>query len=300
MKRIFSFCGTSVALGLMWICAHLPFALCVRIGAATGVLASVLLPRRRAIAAKNLALCFPHMEAAEREKLLRQHFRLLGRSFIERGIVWWSSAARIRRLIKVEGAEQVDEWLDRGVPVILLAPHFMSLDIGGGRIAMHWDCVSIYTKQKNPLIDKLLYRGRTRFGDQRIFAREEGTRKPIRLLKSGRRVFYYLPDLDHGRAHSVFVPFFGVMAATLDALPKIARLTGARVVPCISRMHEDNSGYSVTLRPAWENFPSGDVDADVRRMNAWIEEEISHMPAQYYWVHRRFKTRPEGEDEKLY
>ncbi|TMG72659.1 MAG: lipid A biosynthesis acyltransferase, partial [Betaproteobacteria bacterium] len=151
---------------------------------------------------------------------------------------------------------------------------------------------SLYSHQKDPVLDRLLLRSRTRFRPY-IVSRQQGLRKVLRWIKSGIPL-YYLPDLDFGRTGTIFVPFFGVPAATAVGLSYIARSTGARVVPCVARMLP-GGGYVVRLYPAWHDFPSGDDAADARRMMAFIEERVLEMPEQYHWLHKRFKTRPEGE-----
>jgi KDO2-lipid IV(A) lauroyltransferase len=152
----------------------------------------------------------------------------------------------------------------------------------------------MYSHQKDPLFDRVLYKGRTRFGVQ-LYSRQQGIRKALRAIQSGLR-YFYLPDLDFGMSRStVFVPFFGVPAATVTGLSYIARTTGARVVPFIGRMLPGGRGYVGRLYPAWDNFPSGDDAVDARRMMAFIEDRVREMPEQYFWLHKRFKTRPPGE-----
>jgi KDO2-lipid IV(A) lauroyltransferase len=175
---------------------------------------------------------------------------------------------------------------------VVLAPHFAGLDHAGIRLSMERNLASLYSHQKNPVLDRLLLRSRTRFRPH-IVSRQQGLRKVLRWIQEG-IPFYYLPDLDFGRKGSIFVPFFGVPAATARGLPYIARSTGARVVPCVVRMLREG-GYVVQLYPAWRDYPSGDEAADARRMMAFIEERVREMPEQYHWLHKRFKTRPEGE-----
>jgi KDO2-lipid IV(A) lauroyltransferase len=179
-------------------------------------------------------------------------------------------------------------------PLILLVPHFVGLDISGTTLALYMDSVSMYSQQKNAAIDALLHHGRSRFGDQRLLTRQDGIRGTIKSLREG-RPFFYLPDMDYGPDDAVFVPFFGVPAATITGLPRLAKLGGARVFPVITEILPGGQGYVTRVGPAWENFPTDDAEADTRRMNAFIESEILKIPAQYYWVHKRFKTRPEGE-----
>ena len=152
----------------------------------------------------------------------------------------------------------------------------------------------IYARQKHPLVDALLLSGRTRFGHQRAIPRQDGVRPAIAAVREG-IPFYYLPDQDYGARETIFVPFFGVPAATITGLSRMTRITGAKVVPVVTRMFPRGAGYEVTCYPAWENFPSGDDAADARRMNEFIEERVREMPEQYFWTHKRFKTRPPGE-----
>jgi KDO2-lipid IV(A) lauroyltransferase len=279
--------------GFMWLVRLLPLALIAAIGNLIGAALFWLIPERRRVVRINLQKCFPQMPQREREKLARAHFRTFGRSFIERGILWWSRRSRIMRIVRLEGAEHLRALA--GKRVIVFAPHFVGLDAALSRLTTEFTLCGIYAKQKDPLFNRLLERGRTRFGGEG-FSRQQGLRASLRPMKAG-ALYYYLPDLDFGRKHSVFAPFFGVQAATIDALPHIARLTGAVIVPCVARMLPGGDGYVAQVYPPWTGFPSGDVAADVRRMLAFIEERVLETPEQYYWLHKRFKTRPEGEPE---
>jgi KDO2-lipid IV(A) lauroyltransferase len=282
---------TRVLFALMWLVRLLPMRAIAAVGNALGTVLFWLIPERRAVTRINLEKCFPQMPAPERERLARASFRAFCRSFVERGLLWWSSEARLRRLIRVEGAEHLEAHAGR--PVIILAPHFVGLDAGGIRLAMDRKLASMYARQKDPVFDRLLYEKRLRFGGQ-LFARRDELRKAVRAIRSG-VPFYYLPDMDLGRSGSVFVPFFGVAASTVTALSELARLARAAVVPCVTRMLPGGGGYVARLYPAWPDFPSGDAAADARRMLAFIEERVLEMPEQYFWLHKRFKTRPAGE-----
>ena len=279
----------------MWLLHFLPLRLVAAAGNAIGMLLFWIIHERREVVRTNLRLCFPQMAGAERERLARAHFRAFCRSFLERGILWWGSPARLRRLIQVEGAEHLERL--RGKPVILFAPHFVALDAGLLRLTMEHPVAGIYSRQKDRLFERLLTRGRTRFGGQG-FTRDDGLRASLRPLRQG-SLYYYLPDLDYGPKRALFVPFFGVPAATVTGMSEIARLTGATVVPCVTRMLPGGGGYVARLYPPWSDFPAGRDDAaafaDTRRMLAFVEERVLEMPEQYYWLHKRFKTRPPGE-----
>jgi len=280
--------------GLLWLLHGLPLRILAPIGEALGMVLFALVRHRRQVVLTNLGRSFPEKSEAAVHALARAHFRLLGRSLLERGILWWASPERLDRLMHVRGAAQVRELLDGGTPVILLVPHFLGLDMGGTATTRRFDVVSIYARQSNQVIDRWLYHGRSRFGDQMLLPRDESIRSVVKAMKAG-RPFYYLPDMDHGRKESIFVPFFGIQTATITGLPRFAKMAGAKVVPVVTRILPGGAGYEVTMGDPWEDYPSGDVTADVARMNAWIEATVRTMPEQYYWVHRRFKTRPEGE-----
>jgi Kdo2-lipid IVA lauroyltransferase/acyltransferase len=217
---------------------------------------------------------------------------VVARAFLEHGILWWSSKERIQQFVRVEGLEH---WQAvQGKPVIWLAPHFAGLDMGGSRIITEWRGVSVYSPQKNPAFDRVVRSGRTRFVTPLLFSRQDGIRPVVKAMRDGLPL-YYLPDMDFGARDAVFVPFFNVPAATITGLSRMARLARAVVVPAVTRQLPGAAGYVLQFYPAWENYPTDDVEADTRRMNAFIEDRVREMPEQYYWVHKRFKTRPPGE-----
>ena len=281
-----------LGLACIWLLRFLPLALLSGIGAALGTLLYYAAAPRRRVVLLNLGFCFPELSEAARRSLALQHFRAFARSVLEHGILWWGSTAQVQSLVTIEGLEH---WrnLD-GKPVILLAPHFVGLDMGGIRLAAEYRLNSVYSRTKDAVFDEILIHGRTRFGQTTLFARQDGIRPMVKTLKRG-EPFYYLPDMDLGIRDSVFAPFFGKPAATITGLSRIAQLAGAVIVPCITRQLPGGAGYVVRLYPAWTDFPSADLTADAARMNAFIEERVREMPEQYYWLHKRFKTRPEGE-----
>jgi KDO2-lipid IV(A) lauroyltransferase len=280
-----------VALALIWLLHFLPLALLAPLGRAFGLLSYLLAAERRRVGRINLRLCFPDWSEAQRTRLLRRHFQAFGRAILERGILWWSSKERILRTVRIEGLDHWQAVAER--PVIWLAPHFVGLDMGGSRLAAEYRAASMYSRQKDPTLDAVLYHGRTRFVMPRLVSRQDGIRPLVKVMREG-LPFYYLPDMDFGPRDSVFVPFFGVPTATITGLSRIARLAGAAIVPVLTRQLPGGRGYVLQFYPAWENFPSDDVEADARRMNAFIEERVREMPEQYHWLHKRFKTRPPG------
>jgi KDO2-lipid IV(A) lauroyltransferase len=283
--------GTALGVLVLWLVHFLPLPWIGALGAALGS----LLYRfgRGRVTRINLALCFPEMSERERHALGLRHFRMLGRNALELSIMVWGSEAQLLKLTRHEGLEHLHAAAADGHPVIAVAPHFIGLNMGGIRVAYEYPgTASVYSKQKNPVLDRIFLRARTRFGHPHLVSRQEGLRSIVRAIRSG-KPFYFLPDMDFGIRDAIFSPFFGVPTATITALPRLAKLTGARVIPVITRQEGDH--YVARFYPAWENYPTGDLEADVRRMNAFIEERVREMPEQYFWAHKRFKTRPPGE-----
>lgn len=281
-----------LAFGLMWLAHFLPLRALAVLGQGLGTLLYWPMRERRRVVRVNLAKCFPGTDAAARERLARAHFRAFFRAFIEHALWWWAPPARIERLVRIEGLQHLRAM--RGRPHILLMPHFVGLDAAVTRLSCEVDVAGLYARQKNPLYERLLARGRNRFGRTRQIARQEGVRAAIRAIRDG-YAFCYLPDLDFGPRDSIFVPFFGVPAATVTGVSRLARITGAKLLPCVARMLPGGAGYVATIEPPWQGFPSDDVAADTRRVNAFIEQRVLEMPEQYLWLHKRFKTRPPGE-----
>ncbi|MGQ0511929.1 MAG: lysophospholipid acyltransferase family protein [Betaproteobacteria bacterium] len=278
--------------GFLWLAHFLPPRLLAAVGEAVGAAAFWLIPERRRVTRINLGLCFPQLAPEAREQLARAHFRAFVRGIVERGVLWWGSRERVERTVRIEGLEHLKALA--GKPVILLAPHFAGLDAGFARLACEVDMVSMYANQKDARFSELLLRGRTRFGNQRLVSRQEGIRATLTAMKEG-RPFYYLPDQDYGPKDALFVPFFGIPAATVQGLARLARVSGAAVLTCSTRMLAGAGGYVLAIGAPWDNFPTDDVAADTRRMNQAIEQLVQEMPEQYNWMHKRFKTRPEGE-----
>lgn len=283
---------TRLSVFVLWLLHFLPLPWLARIGNALGAGLFWLAKERRHVADTNLRLCFPELSEVDRQALVKKNFQAFLRSLLERGILWWSSAERIQGLTKVIGFEYVQAITPQ--PIILLAPHFVGLDVAGSWLIQNVNLVSVYANQKNPIFHKLLLHGRSRFGNPQLYSRQQGLRPIVKAVKAG-LPFYYLPDQDLATKDGLFVPFFGVPAATLNTVSRLASMTDAKVIPVITRLLPDGSGYEVEFYPPWENYPTGDLYADTRRVNAFIEDRVREMPEQYFWLHKRFKTRPEGE-----
>ena len=281
---------TYILVGFLWLLHWLPLPVLRGLGWVLGRVLFVLGRERREVALINLRLCFPEKTEAEREVLARKHFVVFSRAVLDRTLGWWASKERIERIVRISGVENLTD--PEGKPVILLSPHFVGLDAGASRISMCVVGCSVYSNQTNPVLNKLLYDGRKRFNDTLLLSRQDGMRRIIKALKDG-YPFYYLPDMDFGPRDSIFVPFFGIQTATIPAVSRLVRMTGAKVVACITRQVPD--GYEVEVMPAWENFPGESVEADTAYVNRFIESQVLRMPEQYFWLHKRFKTRPAGE-----
>ncbi|MGV0984475.1 MAG: lipid A biosynthesis acyltransferase [Limnohabitans sp.] len=246
---------------------------------------------RRHIVLTNLRLCMPDLGDAERQNLARQHFLLVGQSLLDRAWLWHAPEAVVRSRLHWRGATHM---LDETQPLVLFAPHFVGLDAGGSAVALEakQPVAFIYVTQSDPQLEAWVRQGRERWGHAKPYFRHEGIRKIIVGLKRGERL-HLSPDMDLGREESIFVPFMGVQAATVPSLSRMAKMVGAKVVPVVTRL--THQGYDIEVGESWVDFPGGDIEADTRRMNEWLGQCIRTMPAQYYWVHKRFKTRPEGE-----
>jgi Kdo2-lipid IVA lauroyltransferase/acyltransferase len=286
--------GARLLLALLWLLHWLPLSVQAVIGRGLGALLFALAGSRRRIGLRNLELCLPQLDAPARRRLLRENFGWLGRSILERGLLWYASPARLRRLIQVEGDVGLAERSER--PVMWLVPHFMALDVAGVATLLFQKryAASMYQQQSDPVMDAAIRRGRLRFGQAEIFPRSDSARPLLRAIRRG-DAFFNLPDMDFGERDAAFVPFFGVPAATLLAPSRMARALGMVVQPVVAELLPGGQGYRVRFLDPWGDFPTADPVADTARMNRWIEDEIRRNPAQYLWVHKRFKTRPAGE-----
>ncbi|MHB8346759.1 MAG: lysophospholipid acyltransferase family protein [Acidiferrobacterales bacterium] len=277
--------------GLLRALGVLPLPLLWMSGAMLGEVLSFFPSRARRAADVNIGLCFPKLSGAARRRLRRAMIRTFTQAILSIGISLWSTRARLQRLVRFRDRAYFDSALAAGQHVILLAPHFVVMEIAGLRLSQEMPMVSMYKSPKNPVLDRIMRQSRSRFGGLMI-ERSSDLLPLVRLLRKG-VPFYYLPDQEPGQADFVFAPFFGVPAATLTAPSRIARLARAIVIPCYTRLLSFGRGYEVVMKPPLENFPSADPVADATRLNAVIEQAIREMPEQYLWTYKRFKTRPD-------
>jgi KDO2-lipid IV(A) lauroyltransferase len=286
--------GARFALVFLWLLHWLPLRVQAGIGSALGALLHALAGARRRIATRNIELCLPELDAAARARLVREHFAWLGRSIVERGLLWYAPRERIQRAIEVEGDVHLAERTE--APVMWLVPHFMALEVAAAAVQLFQTRrgATIYQAQSNPVFDAAVRKGRERFGGSELFTRQDSAKPLIRAIRQHGLGFFNLPDMDFGIKDAAFVPFFGTPAATLLAPSRMARMLGMTVQPVIAEMLA-TGGWRVRFLPPLQNWPTDDALADTLHMNQWIEAEVRRHPAQYLWVHKRFKTRPQGE-----
>ena len=283
---------TWFGLGIMRLLAYLPLPVLAALGSFIGELSFRLFSSRRKIAHKNIQSCFPSWSEKKTAAVNRKCFRLIGQSIFFSGFGWWSNKKKLNSKVKIVNREHYDKALSQGKNIILLAPHFCALEIAGLVLSQERPMISMYQHTKNRLVDKFVKRGRCRF-DGILVERKEPLRHLIRLIRKG-YPFYYLPDQD-ARDKGVFAPFFGIQASTIPVLGKFAAMSKSVVIPCSTKILPFGKGFEVLLGSPMENFPTGEDIKDTTLMNQVIEQMIEPMPEQYFWVHKRFKTRPEGE-----
>jgi KDO2-lipid IV(A) lauroyltransferase len=291
LTRCFSYVTTRASIAFMQGLALLPLSWIRALGAGLGWALYALVGSRRRVVQTNYSLCFPERSEAERRKLTQQTFVYFAQAWLDRAWLWHAPKGWVQRRVKLTGAVSEVAGTD---PTVIFLPHFVGLDAAWAGVALAVPRLSttIYTDQSNKLVDQWILRGRQRFGHLRLFGRVDGVKPIVAALREGQPL-YLLPDMDFGPEDSVFVPFYGIPTATVPSLSRFARLGRAKVVPLLPRITA--AGYEVQVLTAWDDFPSDDAVLDTARMNASLQDYIATMPAQYYWVHKRFKTRPEGE-----
>jgi KDO2-lipid IV(A) lauroyltransferase len=287
-----------LGLGLLWLTVQLPYRCLLGLGRALGACMFVISSERRVIAARNLELCFPEKPAAERQRLLKENFASTGIAFFEMAMSWWWPRARLQRLAHIEGLEHLQAAAAEGQGAILMALHFTTLEIGAALLGQRHTIDGMYREHDNPLFDFVQRQGRERHNLDSLAVEREDVRAMIKQLRKGRAI-WYAPDQDYGAKQSIFVPFFGIPAATVTATTNFARLGKARVIPFTQERLDRGRGYRLVLHPPLENFPGPSEEDDALRINQWVESALRECPQQYLWAHRRFKSRPPGMP-KLY
>lgn len=282
---------TRGGIAFMQVLALLPLSVTRGLGVVLGWVLYAVVSSRRRVVNTNFALCFPALSPDARRKLAIQTFVYFAQAWLDRAWLWHAPKAWVQRRVQVTGAVQE---LEGNAPTVIFLPHFFGLDAAWAGVALQTPrpSTTIYTDQSNKLVDRWILRGRRRFGNLRLFGRAAGVKPIVAALREGQPL-YLLPDMDFGPDDSVFVPFYGLPTATVPSLSRFAKLGRAKVLPLLPRITP--SGYEVQVLPAWTDFPSDDAVADTALMNARLEDYINTMPAQYYWVHKRFKTRPDSE-----
>ena len=281
-----------LGLGFMRLLARLPLPWLRALGWLLGQVLYVLVVPRRRVALRNLELCFPQASLRQRRAWARETFVVFCQTWLDRSWLWSAPREVVLARVQLQGALHE---LDGDTPTIVFAPHFLGMDAGGLALPLHCTgraFTSIFSTHPNPALDDWFMQGRQRFGDVRMLNRADGVKPIIANLRKG-GLLYLLPDMDFGAKDSFFVPFYGVQAATVPSLPRFARLGRAKVVGMVTRLTP--AGYVAEITPAWDHYPSDDVVQDTARMNRELQSCIDALPGQYYWVHKRFKTRPQGE-----
>lgn len=287
-----------LGLALLWLIVQLPYRVLLVLGRVLGALMYRVAGDRRRIAARNLELCFAQLSSDERTRLLKENFASTGIAFFEMAMSWWWPKARLARLAHIEGLEHLQAAQRDGQGAILMALHFTTLEIGAALLGQEHTIDGMYREHKNPLFDYVQRRGRERHNADSLAVEREDVRGMLKLLRAGRAI-WYAPDQDYGAKQSVFVPLFGIEAATVTATTKFARLGRARVIPFTQQRLADGSGYRLVIHAPLEGFPGESETVDCLRINQWIEQALQESPEQYLWAHRRFKSRPPGAP-KLY
>ncbi len=285
--------GAKFAIALLKLFALLPYGFVARLGDGLGWLLYQVPSSRKRIVHINLKLCFPEWSDERREDIAQKHFRHAIRSYLERSVQWFGSARKLEKLVQVESAIDLND--PDLPPTLFLGLHFVGIEAGSIFLnySLHRTCGSLYQPMSNPELEAVAKAARSRF-DAEMASRADSARIVLRWLRDRKPVMLGA-DMDYGIRNSTFVPFFGVPTCTLTAVGRLAKVGRAQVVPFIGEVLPNYKGYRLKVFKPWDNYPTGDDDLDARRMNAILEEQIPTMPEQYYWVHKRFKTRPPGD-----
>jgi len=286
------YAGSWLALGLLRLLSLIPMPALFHAGTVLGDLLAAIVPSRRRIAERNLALCFPDCSAGEIRALARENIRNTARMLLYSGFVWWAPESKLRERVTVKNEAILDRIQQQGRGFILLAPHFLALELGGVFLSLRSPGVSVYQRTRNPVFDRAMLRARQRFGS-RLYERKDDLRQMLRAIRGG-KICYYLPDQDPGKRRAVFAPFFNIPTATWPVLGRISKICAAPVLPCATYLLPRGAGFEIVIEEPLEDFPSSTQEGDAAKMNAAIERCVERVPSQYFWVHKRFKTRPPG------
>ena len=282
-----------VGLGCLWLLNRLPWRWQISLGRVLGLCLFYLSPRRRHVTVVNIHLCFPELNAGEQAKMVKDVFANNGIGLFETAMAWWTPLSKLKGQYTLKGREHLDAALAQGKGVILLGAHFSTLDLGGLLFSDFYSVDAMYRRHNNAMLEAFITRHRLRYFGQAI--ERSDIRSVVRALRKN-HIIWYAPDQDFGPQQSVYAPFFGVPAATITATTRIVKLNESPILMLAQHRLPDNSGYELELFPVITPFPTGDDEADAARINAEIEHAIRKDPAQYMWVHRRFKTHPQGKN----
>ncbi len=274
---------------------YLPLSFIHALARGVGTLLFLILKKRRRYGIINLEKCYPEWTNKQRQQTIKKHYQHMATLILEYGVCWYSTAERLQKLVHYQDKHYLDDALANGDKVILLYPHFTSFELAVYRLNQDVPLISVYSKQENEAMDAQILKGRHRYNNVFLVARNDGLRSIIKTIRKENAPFLYLPDQDFGAKDSIFVDFFGQKSATIAGLGRIAAMTKAKIIPAIPIRQADGT-VNLRFYPAWDNYPTDDVVADTQRMNDFIEERVREHPEQYFWLHKRFKTRPEGEE----
>lgn len=286
-----------IVVGVLRLLAFVPYPAACRSGRILGRLLRRIAKSRERVARRNLELCFPDIDGDTCEALLAEHFELLGISLFEVALAWWAPRERLESLVEIRGLEYLQQASEKRKGVLLLSAHFTSLEISGRLLSLHAPFDAMYRQSENPVIEWAMARGRRSFCDDII--PRDAVKQMLRRVRGGHTV-WYAPDQNTQRKKAVFPTFFGHAASTTPATHKLARMTGAAVVPFMAVRKDDDSGYRLVIEPSLADFPGADALVDTQRVNNIIERWVQEYPAQYLWIHRRFRTRPTQDEPRIY
>jgi len=276
---------------LMRVSVYLPIRIQLLMAKLMAALIKPAMKKRRAIAKRNIELCFPELSEEQRLQLLEKNQENMGMMMIETALCWWASDAQLKKRVTFEGIEHIEAALEKGKGIILLTGHFTSMEVGGRLIMLKQPCYIMFRELKNPLFNAVMMRSRTRVSEGIVM--QQDPRGMVKALRKN-KVVWYAPDQDLGKRQSVYAKFFDVQASTIIATARLAKMSGAAVIPYSPR-RDENGHYTLSIGAPLTDFPTGDDLADAQRVNDIIEHEIRQSPEQYLWAHRRFKTQPEGK-----